>query len=81
MLLSEEPFEGALHLLAFHFDEEVLDLLEVGVEVEGEVVEGVEVGGVDALEEVVDEGRACSLLEVVEDGGVSLSAPLGVGPG
>ena len=80
MLLSKEPFEASLHLLSFYLYQVVFELFEVGIEVKSEVVERLEVERVYALEEIVEERSACDLFEVVEGKGMTLCAPLGVGP-
>lgn len=81
LLLYDASLVAALHLLALELDQVVLQAGEVGLEVEGEVVEGLEIIGVDPLEEVVEEGRFFELLEVVDDGGGALALALVVYPG
>lgn len=80
VLFYDLPFEGSADTLSFDLEEEALDGVEVGVELEGEVVEGLEIGGMNFLEKFVKKGGFLELGEVIEGCGSSDLFPLVIYP-
>ena len=56
LLLDDASLVAALHLLPLDLDQVVLQAGEVGLEVEAEVVQPLEIAGVDALQQVIEKG-------------------------
>jgi len=50
------PFERSADTLSFNLKEKALDCTEVRIELEGQMVERLEIGGMNLLEELVKKG-------------------------
>jgi hypothetical protein len=81
LLLREKPLVASLHLLPLHLHQEVFQLFEIGLEMEGEVIESLEIAPMYVLEQLVKERSFFEVLEVIERGRITLAFPLIVDPG
>jgi hypothetical protein len=80
LLLREKPLVASLHLLPLHLHQEVFQLFEIGLEVEGEVIESLEIAAVYVLKQTIKKGCFFQLLEVMKRRCITLRVQFIVGP-
>ena len=80
VVLREESLVGSVHLLPLHLHQKVLQLSEIGLEVEGEVIESLEIAAVYVLKQTIKKGCFFQLLEVMKRRCITLRVPFIVGP-
>jgi len=81
LLLREKSLVASLHFLPLNLHQEVFQLFEIGLEMEGEVIESLEIAPMYVLEQLVKERSFFEVLEVIERGRITLAFPLIVDPG
>ena len=74
-------FISSCQLFSLHLDEVLLNGSEVGMNIEGNVIEPGEVGEVDLLQKLVDKTGAFEVLEIIEGDGLTLQRSLSIDPG
>ena len=80
VLLYDLAFERSTDTFSLNLEEIALDCVEIGVELEGEMIEGLEIGGMNLLEKLVKKGGFLELGKVIECGCASDLFPLVINP-